>query len=133
MTGRFDREILRDDARIEGKRAMHRRSDLMEVSRTTVRGIAAAPRRRVVLVATCAAGLFLAAGTLDALAQSTSKTKTKNAAFSTTVTSPCTAETVNINGKEDVQTQTQQNGNITRFTFKEHQTRKSVAQPSLAQ
>jgi len=111
---------------------MHRRSCLREASRSTVAGTAAAPRRRV-LVATCAAGLFLAAWAPDALAQTTSKSKTKNAAFTTTVTSPCTGEQVNIDGKEDLQTQTQQNGNLTKFTFKDHQSGKGVGQVSAAQ
>jgi hypothetical protein len=105
---------------------------LREASRSTVAGTAAASRRRV-LVATCAAGLFLAAWAPDALAQSTSKTKTKNKDFTTTVTSPCTGEQVNIDGKETVQTQNQQNGNITKFTFKQNQSGKGVAQTSLAQ
>ena len=61
----------------------------MEVSRSTVRGTAPAPRRRVVLLATCAAGLFLAAWAPDALARTTSKTKTVNKDFTTTVQSPC--------------------------------------------
>jgi hypothetical protein len=112
---------------------MYRRSCLVEVSRLTVRGTAAAPRRRLVLVGTCAAGLFLTALAPNALAQSTSKTKTKDNAFTTTVQSPCTGETVNIDGQEDVQTQTQQNGNLTKITFKDHQSGKGVGQASLAQ
>jgi len=99
----------------------------------TGRGTAAAPKWRIGPVAICAAALLLAASTPDALAQSTSKTKTKDKNFTATVTSPCTGENVNIDGKETVQTQNQQNGNITKFTFKEHQTGKGVAQTSLAQ
>ena len=87
----------------------------MEVSRSTVRGTAPAPRRRVVLLATCAAGLFLVAWAPDALAQTTSKTKTVNKDFTTTVQSPCPTpsqgEAVDINGTDSVQTrQIQQSG-----------------------
>src|SRR5206468_2563222 len=45
----------------------------------------------------------------------------------------CTNETVNIDGKEDVQTQTQQEGSRTRITFKLHENGKGVGQSSLAQ
>src|SRR5439155_24548627 len=119
--------------KIEGNRAMNRPSYSMEVRRSTVRETAQTPSRRVLLLAACAAWLFHAAWAPDALAQSTSKTKTKNTAFTTTVTSPCTNETVNIDGKEDVQTQTQQEGSRTRIMFKLHENGKGVGQSSLAQ
>ena len=110
----------------------------MEVSRSTVRGTAPAPRRRVVLLATCAAGLFLAAWAPDALAQTTSKTKTVNKDFTTTVQSPCPTqsqgEAVDINGTDSVQTQQiQQSGNITKFSFAEHKSGQGVGQVSANQ
>jgi hypothetical protein len=82
---------------------------------------------------TCAAGLFLAAWAPDALAQSTSKTKNANTAFTTTIASPCTGEAVDITGQEHLQSQSQENGRMTRFTFKLHQSGKGVAKVSFAQ
>jgi hypothetical protein len=100
----------------------------MEVSRATVTGTAPASRRRV-LLATCAAGLFLAAWAPNAYAQKTSKTRDVNKEFQTTLDSPCTHETVDIEGRQVTQTKTQQNGNLTKFTFKVETNGKGLGRP----
>jgi len=130
--GRFEREILRDDAEIEGNTNMHRRSCSIEVSRSAVRGTAPARSRRVVRLATCAAGLFLPAWAPDALAQSTSKSRTVDKNFTASPTSSCTGEVVSVEGTQTIQTRIQPVGSNTRFTFKDHQYGKGVGQVSLA-
>ena len=97
-----------------------------------VRATAPAPRPRVVLLAACAAGLFLAAWAPDALAQTASKTKTVNKDFMVSPNNPCTGEVVNVAGTQTVQTQVQPKGANTRTTLKDHQHGKGVGQVSNA-
>jgi hypothetical protein len=97
-----------------------------------VRATAPAPTLRVVLLATCLAGLFLAAWAPDAFAQTASKSKTTNKDFTTSPTSPCTGERVDVQGTQTVQTQVQPQGANTRFTFKDHQHGKGVGATSQA-
>jgi hypothetical protein len=101
----------------------------------TVRGTAPAASRRVVLLATCLAGLFLAAWAPDALAHDTSTTKTKTVDknFTVSPTSSCTGEIVNVEGTSVVQTETRVNGNRKKETFKIDQRGKGVGQVSSKQ
>jgi hypothetical protein len=132
MSRRFEREIPRDDAEIEGNTAMNRRSCSIEVSRSTVRGTAPTLRRRVALLATCAAALFLVGGAPDALAQTTSKTKTVDKDFTASPSSPCTGEVVDVEGTHILQMKIQQTGGNTRYTSKDEQHGKGVGEVSMA-
>lgn len=78
----------------------------------------------------CAASVM---GAPDALAQSTSKSRTMTKDFTASPKSPCTNEDVNVEGRQVVQSQSQQNGSMTRFTFKVHQSGKGVGAVTMAQ
>jgi hypothetical protein len=118
---------------------MNRQSYLMDISRAAAarfirvgRGSARRAAGRVMFLGSlvCAASVMCAP---DALAQTAMKSKSMNKDYTVTVQSPCTNEGVNIDGKQFVQSQSQQNGSTTRTTFKVNTSGKGVGQVSTAQ